>query len=132
MFKNFKKISPSPIVVYKLLKNILITFMVVWGLAIFGEAFLPEFVSGHISFLKLTLLIFGIIFSIHLVGAKIESEKKTSRENHKPTLFISVVFMIIVLGLALLKFNYFANITIILTTLLILFYLYKELLNHED
>lgn len=127
-----KNILPQPIVAYKLLKNILITFLIIWSLAIFGEAFLPGFVSANISFLKLTLLIFGIIFSIYLVGQKIETPKQTPEEMPKVILFTTIFFAIIISGLALLKFNYFSNITITLVTLLILFYFYKELLSKED
>ena len=127
-----KNILPKPIILYKLLQNILVTFLIVWGLAILGESFLPEFVSAHISFLKLTLVVFAIIFSIYLLSQKIELQGKPSRDNHKVILFASVIFMIIIFGLALLKFDYFINVGIILSTLLILFYFYKELLGHES
>ncbi|EKE20906.1 MAG: hypothetical protein ACD_7C00434G0002, partial [uncultured bacterium] len=93
---------------------------------------LPGFVSANISFLKLTLLIFGVIFSIYAVSKKIETPESMPMEIPKFTLFTTIFFVIIISGLALLKFNYFSNITITLTTLLILFYLYKELLNKKE
>lgn len=127
-----KNISLKPIIIYKLLKNILITFLIVWSLAILGEAFLPEFISAHVSFLKLTLLVFGLVFALYVLSQKIELQKSTTEGDNRAVLFGSVIFTIIIFGLALLKFNYFVNVTIILTTLLILFYLYKELFGHES
>lgn len=127
-----KNILDKPVLIYKLLKNILVTLLIIWFFAILGEAFLPGFVSTNISFLKLTLLIFGIIFSIYLVSKKIETPTLTSVEIPKFTLFATIFFVIIISGLALLKFNYFSNITITLTTLLILFYFYKELLDNKE
>ncbi|KKP68688.1 MAG: hypothetical protein UR66_C0004G0088 [Candidatus Moranbacteria bacterium GW2011_GWE1_35_17] len=127
-----KNILSKPIIIYALLKNILIIFLVIWAFALLGEAFLPGFVSTNISFLKLTLLIFGVIFSIYLVSKKIETPESMPMEIPKFTLFTTIFFVIIISGLALLKFNYFSNITITLTTLLILFYFYKELLNKKE
>lgn len=127
-----KDIFKKHILFYKLLTNILIALLVMWFFAILGESFLPGFISTNISFLKLTLLISAIIFSIHLVSEKIEKPTANKSELSKPTLFITIFFLIIISGLALLKFSYFSNIVITLTTLLILFYLYKELLGHEN
>ncbi|MDX9913454.1 MAG: hypothetical protein RBS77_02645 [Candidatus Moranbacteria bacterium] len=129
MLKNILK---KPVIIYKLLKNILVTLLIIWGLALLGESLLPEFVSAQISFLKLTLLTFIIIFALYIVSQKIELPKPTQKNNQKVTLFTSIFFIIIILGLALLKFDYFSNVTIVLTTLLILFYFYKELLEHEN
>lgn len=126
---NFKK----PVLIYKLLKNILVALLIVWFLALLGEAFLPDFISSQFSFLKLILLIFLIIFSIYIVSRKIEiPQTPPPQAQSKIILFISILSMIIISGLALLKFNYFSNITIISSTLLILFYFYKELLSHRD
>ncbi|MGW8184661.1 MAG: hypothetical protein ACWGHO_00945 [Candidatus Moraniibacteriota bacterium] len=129
MLKNILK---KPIIIYKLLKNILVTLLIIWGLALLGESLLPEFVSAQISFLKLTLLTFIIIFALYIISQKIELPKPTQKNNQKVTLFTSIFFIIIILGLALLKFDYFSNVTIVLTTLLILFYFYKELFEHEN
>lgn len=131
-YTMLKNILDKPVLIYKLLKNILVTLLIIWFFAILGEAFLPGFVSTNVSFLKLTLLIFGIIFSIYLVSKKIENPTLTSVEIPKFTLFATIFFVIIISGLALLKFNYFSNITITLTTLLILFYFYKELLDKKE
>lgn len=128
MLKNILK---KPVIIYKLLNNILVTLLIIWGLALLGESFLPEFVSAQISFLKLTLLTFIIIFALYLISQKIELPKPASESNYKFTLFTSILFIIIVLGLALLKFDYFSNVTMILTTLLVLFYFYKEMFRHE-
>jgi hypothetical protein len=128
MLKNILK---KPFILYSLLKNILVAFLIIWSIALLGESFLPEFVSTQISFLKLTLLIFTLVFSIYLLSQKITIQKSAPKEKSKIVLFISVFLTLIVFGLALLKFDYFANITIILTTLLILFYFYKELLGKE-
>ncbi len=130
-FTKLKHIFNKPVLIYKLLKNILVTLLIIWFFAIMGEAFLPGFVSSSISFFKLTLLIFGIVFSIHLVSKKIEPLRPAPEKMPKFILSTSIFFLIIISGLALLKFSYFSNVAITLTTLLILFYFYKELLNQE-
>lgn len=127
-----KDIFKKHILFYKLLTNILIALLVIWFFAILGESFLPGFISTNISFLKLTLLIFAIILSLHWLSKKIEIPKTNKIEIPKTVLFVTIFFLVIVSGLALLKFNYFSNVVITLTTLLILFYLYKEFLNKEE
>lgn len=129
MLKNILK---KPVIIYKLLNNILVALLIIWGLALLGESFLPEFVSTQISFLKLILLTFIIIFVIYLTSRKIEPQKSALRYDQRFTLFASILFVIIVLGLALLKFDYFSNLATILITLLILFYFYKEFFDREE
>ncbi|HBI16988.1 MAG TPA: hypothetical protein DDY52_02430, partial [Candidatus Moranbacteria bacterium] len=120
------------ILFYKLLINILIALLVIWFFVILGEAFLPGFISTNISFLKLILLIFALVLSLHWLSKKIEKPIDSKIELSKPTLFVTIFFLIIISGLALLKFSYFSNVVITLTTLLILFYLYRELLNQDS
>ncbi|KKP58871.1 MAG: hypothetical protein UR60_C0001G0029 [Candidatus Moranbacteria bacterium GW2011_GWF2_34_56] len=127
-----KDIFKKHILFYKLLINILIALLVIWFFVILGEAFLPGFISTNISFLKLILLIFSVILSVYLISTKIEKPTLHKSELSKPTLFITIFFLIIISGLALLKFSYFSNVVITLTTLLILFYFYKEMFNHEN
>lgn len=119
-------------IIYKLLKNILIGLLVIWVLALLGEAILPGFISSHLSFLKLTLLLFAIICTLQFISPRLEHPRPILKEKSRLILFSSIFFVIIIFGLALLKFNYFSNITIILTTLIILFYFYKELLDYKD
>ena len=87
MLKNILK---KPVIIYKLLKNILVTLLIIWGLALLGESLLPEFVSAQISFLKLTLLTFIIIFALYIISQKIELPKPTQKNNQKVTLFTSI------------------------------------------
>lgn len=121
----FKINSNQKIIIYKLLNNILVILLIFWGLALIGSGFLPEYISAQFSFLKLTLLLFAIIFIIHWLSEEFQINNITSKKNDKVLVILLTIFSALILALAILNFSLFPIIISIIATLAILFYFYK-------
>jgi len=123
--------SPKKIILYKILINIIVTLLIIWGIALFSEGVLLDFISSQISFLKLILSISLIIFLIYFLTKKFEIKITSSKENNKFFLLALVASTILVSTLAILEFNLFSIIVTVIATLLTLFYLHKVLIENE-
>lgn len=126
------KISPEKrIILYKLLKNILIALSFAWVAILIIDSILVGFLSSQVSFFKLTLITAILLSLIYLITKDFEL-KKPGKENKNNFLIISLsIIIFLVLILANLDFGAFSIATIVLTSLLIMFYFYKELVKHE-
>ena len=93
---------------------------------------MPGIVSSHFSFTKLTLIIFANLGAIIYIGAKNEFLYEDFDAKKSRLVFILVAFAFLMLGNSLLKFNYFANLVITISTLLIAFYLHRVIFQEES
>lgn len=126
------KISSSKkIILYKLLKNILIIFLITWSVALLIEGILLKFVFSQIDFLKLTLITFSTIIFIQFLTRKFELTKAYPERKIKIASVFLIIYFILISTLAILNFKSFPILVIITTTLFILFYFYKILLIEE-
>lgn len=124
----FKKIKPSHLIIsHKILSNLLIFFLFSWLGALLTEALLPGFLSSHISFFLLLMIVTLLVSLISVINQKLEIKQSAPSLNNHAYLFGLILFLIIITILSLLKFNAIAAIIITLTTLAILYYLHKLL-----
>lgn len=119
------------LIAYKLLYDLLFLLLITFALILTAEGVLPGLVSSKISFSKVIILIFLTLASIAYLGKNLHitySEKKINKIKILPIL---ILFSFLLIGNSLLKFSFWENIIITLTTLFVFFLLYEIIYTTE-
>lgn len=130
---NMKKFLPSKntyLITYKLLHDALFLVLASFAAMLVADGLIPGFVSSHISFSKIVIVIVFILGSIAWIGSKfqITYDAPTIKKNKLLPVFVLIGFLLI--GNSMLKFDLWANIIITLVILLI-FFLFYDLIFSE-
>ncbi len=119
------------VIFYKILNDILFLMLAVFFMALLADGAIPGFFSVHLSFTRITLLIFGIISLIILIQKKIKMETVYDIKQKNRSIIWLAIFLIILTINSLLKFSAWEIIVITLSTLFIFFFFYKIIFNDE-
>lgn len=110
---------------YKLLEIIIFLTFFIWAVALLSENILPEFISSHLSFLKLTIFASFILILFSLLSKKLNLSFNTKIK--KWQIISLAIFSFFIISLSLIKFNPIEIIIITILSFFIIFYLYKVL-----
>lgn len=122
---KIEKIKNLSAIAYKLLADILFLLLAVYFLLLVSEAVLPGFVSAHLSFTKLTLLVFADLAAIAYLGKKNNFIQENLGIKNKKLIFVFAFLFAAFAANSLLKFGAAENLVITLSALAILFYFLK-------
>jgi hypothetical protein len=113
------------IFLYKILNDILLLLIISYAMLLISEGAMPGLVSAHLSFTRLTLIIFVILGMIIYLGKINEINFKI--ENKKTALFGGlVIFYAVLIINSLLKFAWWEIGVITIASVALLYYLYKN------
>ena len=111
---------------YKIFNDTLFLLLIAYALLLLAEGLIPGFSASFLSFTKMTLLIFANLGLVIYLG-KINNVSFPSLEIKKNKLWFAffLIFFTFLLIRALYKFSVWEIVIIIITSLAILYYLYK-------
>lgn len=114
------------ILLYKIFNDTLFLLIVAYLLLLLAEGLLPGFSSSFLSFTKLTLLVFANLGLVIYLG-KMNNVSFPAFDIKKNKLWVVLylIFFIFLLIRALYKFSAWEIVTIVIISLLTLYYLYK-------
>ncbi|GBE16728.1 hypothetical protein BMS3Abin15_00550 [bacterium BMS3Abin15] len=112
-------------ITYKLLNETLLLLLLIYGLILIAEGVIPGFVTSHLSFMELTLVIFANLGAIIYLGKKNDFLYADFDIKHSKMIFVLVALSFLLIGNSLLKFNLLENLVITLVSLSIFYYFYK-------
>ncbi|MFA5776897.1 MAG: hypothetical protein WC906_00395 [Parcubacteria group bacterium] len=119
------------IFLYKILSDILSLLLVFFALLLVSEGVMPGLASSHLSFTRLSLIIFAVLGSVIYLG-KI-NEISFEMSNKKTALSCGlIVFAVILIINSMLKFDWWEIAVITIAAILLLFYLYKNFISEKD
>jgi len=127
--KQFK--GDMGIFLYKILGDILTLLLVSFAMLLFSEGIMPGLISAHLSFTRLALIIFAVLGAVIYLG-KI-NEISFEMSNKKTALSCGlIIFAVILIINSMLKFDWWEIGIITITSVLLLYYLYKNFLNEKN
>jgi hypothetical protein len=111
---------------YKIFNDILALLLVVYALLLVSEGVIPGLASAHLSFTRLTLIVFAVLGMITYLG-KINGISFES--GYKKTALFGglMAFSILLIINSLLKFAWLEIGIITIASILLLYYLYKNI-----
>jgi len=115
------------IILYKILKNILNTALIAWLGALLIEILIPGFISSYLSFSKIIVIISIIIFAIYWLSKDFELAPDKTDTLSKIDISLGIISTIFIADIASINFPLPIILVIIFTSLIILFYFYKNL-----
>lgn len=118
------------IFLYKILNNILGLLLVSFALLLVSEGILPGMASVHLSFTKLTLIIFAVLGSIIYLG-KINEINFEFTNKKTVILYGLVILSVILIVNSMLKFAWWEITTITIASIFLLYYLKNNLLDEK-
>lgn len=118
-------------IAYKLLNEALLLLLLIYGLILIAEGILPGLITSHLSFMKLTFVIFANLGAIIYLGKKNDFMYAGFNIKHSKMVFILVALSFLLIGNSLLKFNLLENLTITLVSLSIFYYFYKAIFSTD-
>jgi len=112
------------LLIYKLAYDLLLLLLVTFSAILVAEGLLPGLISSKISFSKITIALILVLAAIAYLGKNlnISYSPMTNRKKVLPAL---VLFSFLLIGNSLLKFTFWENIIITITTLFIFFLIYE-------
>ena len=117
----------SLLIAYKLLYDLLLLLLLTFTATLIGESLLPGLLSSKVSLTKLSFIIFLVMAMIAYLGKNFGIFYESSKINKNKILPPLILFSFLLVGSSLLKFTFWENIIITLTTLLIFFLFYEIL-----
>lgn len=130
-----------PIVVYKIIQELLFAVLVIFFGAVVTEGVLPGFLSAQLSPTRIIFLVLAGILSLIFLGRKFslsisrpDGNLKKSRKFNlaKITLATVFVFAFLMIGNSMLKLALWENLLITFLTLLSLFYLHQTIFEEDN
>lgn len=118
------------IFLYKILNNILGLLLVSFALLLVSEGILPGMASVHLSFTKLTLIIFAVLGSIIYLG-KINEINFEFTNKKTVILYGLVILSVILIVNSMLKFAWWEITTITIASIFLSYYLKNNLLDEK-
>lgn len=132
---QFKKITvkkDSLLLAYKLLYDLLLLLLLTFTGTLIAEGLLPGLVSSKISFSKLTLSLILTLALIVWLGKKLDITYSQIKINKSKILPLLVMLSFLLIGNSLLKFSFWENIIITLSTLFAFFLFFELFYSSED
>lgn len=120
--KNFHLLA------YKLAHDALFLMLVVLAGMLVSEGILPGFISAHISFVKVIVVIFILLAFIFLLGMKLGIAYTSFPMQKNKLVPLLLIFSFLLIGNSMLKFPFWENLLITLATLLVFFLFYQLIL----
>lgn len=125
---NFKKIEikkETSMIIYKLLYDALFLTIVSFTGMLLIDGLLPGFISSHISFAKITILIIFLLGTIAWIGNKFQVVYDLPKVKKNKLLPFLVLVSFLMIGNSMLKFALWANIVITLIVIVVFFLIYE-------
>lgn len=125
---NKKLTGDLGIFLYRIFNDIFVLLLISYFLLLISEGIMPGLITAYLSFTKLTLIVFAVLGSIIYIGKL--NNIAFELENKKTALICSLaVFSIILVINSLLKFSWIEILVIMIASISLLFYLYKNTFN---
>lgn len=120
-FNNREKLA----VVYKLLHDVVLVFLVFFILAIIGEGILPGVISNHLAIYKIIIPILLVVFAINLLGSRLNLT--VDKSQNKKAIYVSlfIVFALILNGAR--DILIFPALVILISSATIVYFFYKSI-----
>lgn len=119
-------------IAYKLLHDTLLLLLLSFVAILTAEGALPGLVSSHISLARLVIIILIVLGTIILIGRKFKISYESPNIKKGCLLPILVLFAFLLIGNSLLKFAFWENLIITLTTLFLFFLFYQIIFSSEN
>lgn len=120
------------LIVYKLLHDALFLLLMFFIFMLIAEGALPGVVSSHISFIRVILPILLIFIFIILIGKKFDLTYTAPAIKKNRLLPVLILLTFLLLGNSLLKFAFWENIIIVISTLFLFLLLYQIIFEPKD
>lgn len=125
---NFTKITLSKetfLITYKLLYDALLLALITFFGLLVAEGILPGFVSSHVSLARVAMFIVLLLGAIAALGGKLQITyaAPTIKKNKLVPVLILLTFLMI--GNSLLKFSFWENLVITISTIVLFLMLYQ-------
>jgi len=112
---------------YKILNDVLVFLLIVFSLFLLAEGALPGIISSHLSFLKLTLIIFAVLGLIIFLGRKNDFQFSASDKKNRWITIVAIIFFLILITNSLFKFSPWEILIITPLSCFVSIYFYKIL-----
>jgi len=126
-----KLIGNWGIFLYKMLNDILALLFVSFAMLLLSEGMMPGLISAHLSFTRLILIIFAVLGMIVYLG-KINGIGFEMNNKKTALLYGFIIFAVILIINSMLKFDWWEIAIIAITSIFLLFYLYKNFLAESE
>lgn len=117
---------------YKLLHDALFLLLIYFLGMLIAEGALPGVVSSHLSFTRVVIAILLILLLIISIGKKLQITYEAPIIQKNRLLPALVLLAFLLLGNSLLKFAFWENIIITLSTLFLFFLFYQIIFNPKN
>lgn len=117
---------------YKLLHDALFLLLIYFLGMLIAEGALPGVVSSHLSFTRVVIAILLILLLIISIGKKLQITYEAPIIKKNRLLPALVLLAFLLLGNSLLKFAFWENIIITLSTLFLFFLFYQIIFNPKN
>jgi hypothetical protein len=115
------------LIIYKLLHDILFALLLIFALSLISESLIPGIISSHLSFFKITLMVFIVIGAIIYIGKKQITATLNQKSTGKALFAGLIVFAFLIFANSSLRFNLWEIVANSIIALLILIYFYKTI-----
>jgi len=125
---NIKKIVTDKnfvLLTYKLAHDALFLMLLALAGMLVSEGILPGFISAHISFVKVIVVIFILLSFIALLGHQLDIAFTSSPMQKNKLVPLLLIFSFLLIGNSMLKFPFWENLLTTLATLLVFFLFYQ-------
>lgn len=122
----------NAMIAYKLLHDTLLLLLLFFVAILTAEGALPGLVSSHISLASLAVIILIILGAIISIGRNFQISYGRPDIKKNRLLPVLVLFAFLLIGNSLLKFAFWENIIITLTTLFLFFLFYQIIFSSEN
>lgn len=121
------------LVTYKLLHDLLFLLLVTFAAILAADGLVPALlISTRLSFSKIATMIILSFSAIVYLGKKLDIAHHPTKINKSKILPALILFSFLLIGNSLLKFSFWENIVITLTTLFIFFLFFELLFSPEE
>lgn len=121
----YRKNKNFLLVILKLSYDVLLLTLLTYAAMLMAEGALPGFISTRLSFAKLTVFLLTIMLLISYLGLNLNYSHNPLPTHKNKILPFLIVFSFLLIGNSLLKFSFWENLIITLTTLFIFFLFYQ-------
>ena len=118
-------------IIYKLLADCLFLELLFLAFALILDGLIPGFITDHISFLKIVLLL-GITFGFLYISSRAAGlEIQTENFSNKKTAVVLAILAALLIFNSLWKLNLWLALFILAIILVTFYYLYKNILSQK-
>lgn len=119
------------IIIYKLLNDSLLIWLVFFVFALIAEGLIPDIISSHIGLYAITIIVLINILLIHRVGIAAQIKNTDIPKINKKIAWPLFFILALLLFNSLLALNIYLNLFILTATLIIGYFIFKTLQEEE-